>query len=246
MNWQPEMDLAIAAARRAAGHLESQFANDAGVRSSQGKDIKTQADVAAEEIIKTVLAPSGIPVLAEESAGPEDWGIGRRWLVDPLDGTMNFMRAFPVYAVSISLWENAKPILGVVLDLPRQALYCGVVGGGATRDGKPIRVSEVAECGQAILATGFPTGRDYGPEALEKFVGRVRSFKKIRMIGSAALSLAMVAQGTFDAYDEEDIMIWDVAAGLALVAAAGGQISIRPGQLSHSVMASASNGRVHI
>lgn len=246
MNWQPEMDLAIAAARRAAGRLESQFANDAGVRSSQGKDIKTQADVAAEEIIKTVLAPSGFPVLAEESAGSEDWGIGLRWLVDPLDGTMNFTRAFPAYAVSIALWENAKPLLGVVLDLPRQGIYCGIVGAGATRNGKAIRVSNVVECGQAILATGFPTGRDYGPEALENFVGRVRSFKKIRMIGSATLSLAMVAQGTFDAYYEEDIMIWDVAAGLALVAAAGGQIGISRGQLAHSVLASASNGRLNI
>lgn len=243
MNWQIELERATHAARQAAGLLTSTFATDAGIESRQGHDIKTHADVAAEACIKEHLASSCIPVLAEESAGTELLDNGLRWLVDPLDGTMNFTRRFPVCAVSIGLWDGDKPVLGVVFDLGQQKLYTGIVGQGAWRDKASIHVSAVAETSQAILATGFPTGRNYGRAALDTFVKRVQSYKKIRMIGSAAMSLAMVATGTFDAYYEEDIMIWDVAAGLALVAAAGGQIQISPGSQPHSVMASATNGR---
>jgi myo-inositol-1(or 4)-monophosphatase len=121
-----------------------------------------------------------------------------------------------------------------------------VVGTGAFRDDRPIGVSTVADRSQAVLATGFPSGRDYGTDALTTFTQRVQAFKKIRMIGSAVLSLAMVAEGTFDAYFEEGIMLWDVAAGLALVAAAGGRIDVRPGARHLSVVATATNGHISL
>jgi myo-inositol-1(or 4)-monophosphatase len=246
MPWQRELDLAARAARAAATLLRETFTTDAGVRSSDGKDIKTRADVEAEAQILRALAPTGMPVIAEESANAGRPPDGPHWLVDPLDGTMNFSRGFPMHAVSIGLWDAGKPVLGVIVDIARDALYAGVVGVGAHRDGKPIRVSAVADPGQALLATGFPTGRDYGSDALTTFVGRVQAFKKIRMIGSAAMSLAMVAQGSFDGYHEEDIMLWDVAAGLALVAAAGGRIDTRPGAKPLSVAAAATNGLIVI
>ena len=151
-----------------------------------------------------------------------------------------------MHAVSIALWCSNNPILGVIYDLPRQVLYVGSVGFGARLDSTPIRVSSTDERSEAILATGFPTQRDYGTSSLAAFIARVQEFKKIRMIGSAVLSLAMVARGVFDAYYEEDIMIWDVAAGLALVAAAGGYVEVKAGNNPHSVTAKATNGRIRI
>lgn len=242
MNWDAELDLACTAAHAAGALLGASFSRDAGVRTSSGKDIKTRADVAAEELILARLAATGLPVVAEETAHEGVPPTGPHWLVDPLDGTMNFTRGFPMHAVSIALWDGDTPVLGVIYDLPRATLYRGCVGTGAWRAEAPIHVSTTAERGQAILATGFPSGRDYSPEALAAFVGRVQAFKKIRMIGSAALSLALVADGTFDAYLEEDIMRWDVAAGLALVLAAGGNVRLHPGRSPLSVHASASNG----
>ncbi|NQU09815.1 inositol monophosphatase [bacterium] len=245
--WQAELALAVQAVRAAAKLLQGSFVRDAGIRQRAGRDIKTRADLAAEECILARLAPSGLAVLAEETApaGPSA-DDAPRWLVDPLDGTMNFSRGFPVCAVSVALWQGTTPLLGVVYDLGQASLYTGVCGVGAWRNGRPIAVSRTANRSQAILATGFPTGRDYRAAALARFVRQVQSFKKIRMIGSAALSLAYVAVGVFDAYYEEDIMLWDVAAGLALVVGAGGRMRIRPGRLSQSVVALATNGRVSL
>ena len=247
MNLQIELEHAVYAARQAAILLHESFAVNAGIESLNAHDIKTRADLAAEACILENLAKSGIPVLAEESAVNTKFRHDQlHWLVDPLDGTMNFTRGFPICAVSIGLWDGKKPLLGVVFDLNQQKLYTGIVGKGAWCDRKPIHVSTITDQSQAILATGFPAFMDYGQDSLNFFVQRVQSFKKIRMIGSAAMSLAMVATGTFDAYHEEEIMVWDVAAGMALVVAAGGQIQIANGSKTYSVIASATNGRLQV
>jgi myo-inositol-1(or 4)-monophosphatase len=238
------LENALKAATQAVSLIRESFAFDAGVESTVGHDIKTLADVASEACIKQILAPSGIPILAEESAdGNDNWKLGQYWLVDPIDGTMNIARGFPCFSVSIGLWSDGEPVLGVVYDIAHQSMFSGIVGLGAWRDGKPIAVSNVNNQGQAILATGFPVSRNYDDAPLLDFVKRIQSFKKIRMIGSAALSLAMVAQGTFDAYCEEDIMVWDVAAGLAIVKASGGRILFSPGSSSVQLRVAATNGR---
>ena len=244
MKWQRELDLAVSAVQSAAACLGSRFVSGAGVCSLEGKDIKTDADVEAEAEILRHLRVTAFPIVAEESSAARVGGSGVHWLVDPLDGTMNFARGFPMHAISVALWDGMTPLLGAIYDLPRRALYTGVIGSGAWRDGRPIVVSDTAEKSQAILATGFATGREYGSGALGDFIARVQAFKKIRMIGSATLSLAMVSGGTFDAYFEEDIMLWDVAAGIALVAAAGGTFEVWLGNRPNAVVAFASNGRI--
>ena len=244
MKWQRELDLAVSAVQSAAACLGSRFVSGTGVRSLEGKDIKTQADVEAEVEILRHLAVTAFPIVAEESSAARVGGSGLHWLMDPLDGTMNFARGFPMHAVSVALWDGMTPLLGAIFDLPRRTLYSGLIGSGAWRDGRPIVVSDTPDKSQAILATGFPTGRDYGSGALGDFIARVQAFKKIRMIGSATLSLAMVSGGTFDAYFEEDIMLWDVAAGIALVAAAGGTFEVWLGNRPNAVVAFASNGRI--
>ncbi|MFZ0429911.1 MAG: inositol monophosphatase family protein [Acidobacteriota bacterium] len=237
-----ELELAERAVRRAADLLSNTFSDDARIRSSSGRDIKTEADLEAEACIIRELAPGGLPIVAEENSVASVRPPGPYWLVDPLDGTMNFSRGFPIHGVSVALWNADGPELGVIFDLGRGQIYRGVVGVGAWCGEQQIRVSGVSEPGQAVLATGFPTQRDYSEDALGTFVRRVQAFKKIRMIGSAALSLALVARGVFDAYVEEEIMLWDVAAGLALVQAAGGYIDVRAGRTLWSVTAAATNG----
>jgi myo-inositol-1(or 4)-monophosphatase len=148
--------------------------------------------------------------------------------VDPLDGTFNFSRGLPIAAVSIGLCRGTQPILGVIYDFMHDELFSGVVGIGATCNGKSIVVSGITNPAQGALATGLPVTRSYKPEDLQGFLLRAQTFKKIRMLGSAAISLASVACGRLDAYEEESIMLWDVIAGVAIVQAAGGFTSMRP------------------
>lgn len=186
------------------------------------KDIKIDADKSAHIIVLEGLRKSGIPVLSEED-DIHDFNTDLKWIVDPLDGSMNFLRGIPSCAVSIALSRGGEPILGVVYDFNREEMFSGIVGEGAWLNGESIFVSNILKKEEAILMTGFPSHTDYSTEALKKYVSSVQSFKKIRLLGSAALSLAYVASGRADAYYEKDIKIWDVSAGLALVKAAGGR-----------------------
>ena len=241
-----EIALAEKAARVAAGILKENFLLDAGITTDAGKDLKTKADLAAEAAILDLLSESPHPKVSEEAGvAPTLPQEGPCWIIDPLDGTMNFARGFPVCCVSIALWMHAAPALGVIYDLNTCQMHVGVVGKGATTDGKePMQVSDVDNPGQAVLATGFPTGRSYEPNDLAEFIAKVRRFKKIRMIGSAAVSLANVASGVWEVYHEENVFLWDVAAGLALVEAAGGKVVYSKLSSEGTFNVTASNGRV--
>ncbi|MBX3670101.1 MAG: hypothetical protein KF778_17000 [Rhodocyclaceae bacterium] len=243
----PHLTLAMTAAAAAADLLRREFLADARVLDDAGKDLKTQADVAAQEIILAHLKVTGIKALAEESERPADADVHidrPLWLIDPLDGTLNFSRGFAMAAVSIALWDRGEPVLGVIHDIHHGRVYAGEIGVGAWCDNRPMRVSMADTEHQAILATGFPSGRRYDDDSLLAFVRSVQSYKKVRMLGSAALMLAQVAAGHFDVYEEEDIYLWDVAAGLALVRAAGGQFTMHPGSGPFKVRVRASNGIV--
>lgn len=227
-------DLALAEqAARAAGVLIRQArATRVGVVSEPGRDVKLEVDGEAEACIIGMLRErSDVPILGEESgdiAGRGSSASRRRWIVDPLDGSFNCLRGIPFYGVSIALWDGDEPVLGVVYDVARSEMFTGVVGEGACLDGEPIHVSDVRTPDKAVLCAGFPVGADFTTAALTAYVEDVRTFKKTRMLGSAALSLATVAAGRADAYYERGIKVWDVAAGLALVKAAGGVIVTVP------------------
>ncbi len=235
---------ALCAAAIGANLLRTEFLDDAKIADSSGKDIKTLADVAAQERILSALSSTGIPVLAEEGDHQATNINDLMWFVDPLDGTLNFSRGFPIAAISIALWEKGAPLLGVVHDIFSDQVYSGLNGSGAWLDDRKIKVSAVDTKGQAVLATGFPSGRNYATDSLLPFVHAVQSYKKIRMLGSAAMMLAQVAAGRFDVYEEQDIYIWDVAAGLALVQAAGGTFSMTPGSGSYKYHVRATNGHL--
>lgn len=258
--------MAVEAAREAVQVLRGQYLRDAGIQSSEAKDIKTKADVAAQEVIVAKLASSKLAVIAEEqdeveglkglrvdrnnhsAVQPVNDSTGQpkdaRWLVDPLDGTLNFTRGFPMAAVSIALWEGMEPRLGVIADVFSGQIFSGEVGRGAWLDEEGISVSAAGDTARAVIATGFPSGRSYDSDSLLEFVRKVQRYKKVRMLGSAALMLAQVAAGRFDVYEEEDIYLWDVAAGLALVKAAGGAFVMKPGSGPFKYHVIASNGRI--
>jgi len=234
MNVEIFLPVALEAVRQAAVLLRSEFVGRAGVLMAEGRDLKTEADRASESLILRHLASTGIPVLAEESGGDLATA-GFCWVVDPLDGTVNFDRGFPMAGISLGLLHDGRPALGVIADLWHDAVYHGIPGHGAYKNGSPIQVSTRNNPAQSVLTTGFPTGTSFSTHAISDFIGRVQAFKKIRMIGSAALSLAFVAEGVFDAYYEENIFWWDIAAGAAIVEAAGGKAAPRPLPGSHKV-----------
>lgn len=229
MAWESELQLAAGAARAAAAHLRGCVSDAQTVLPSQGRDVKLQADCDAEAIILQHLAVSGHGMLAEESGehGVTE-GDAPFWIVDPLDGTANFSRGIPFFGVSIALHAGGEPVLGVVLDVMHDVCYTGRPGYGAHANDQPIRVSGLCEPSQGVLVTGFPIRFAFdAPESAGLFA-TMRRFKKVRMIGTAALALAWVARGYADAYIEHDIMYWDVAAGVALVRAAGGAATLAP------------------
>lgn len=220
--------LALKAARRAGGILSARIYH--GVEAETGRDIKLEADRAAEALILEVLQAGADPqpVLAEESGAHGELS-GRYWVVDPLDGSANYNRRIPFSAVSIALMEGSEPVLGVIHDFNHDETYCGGTGLPARLNDTPITVSDVAEAGGAILATGLPVLADHSPEALADMAAGFAAWKKVRMIGSAAMAAAYVAAGRVDRYAETGTRLWDVAAGMAIVRAAGGRAEISAG-----------------
>lgn len=206
-------------------------------------EVKTAADRVLEEEIFRTLIPTGLPILSEESGELQGTEITNyHWIVDPLDGTINYVRGLAPCAVSVALFKGYSPIFGVVGEFPSLKLAWGGKNMGVFFEGHPIRVSSIVEKNKAILCTGFPARFDFDGANSMLFMKMAGSFAKVRMFGSAALSLVRVANGSADAYAEQDVMLWDVAAGLALVEGAGGVISISPGIHHHSCNIFASNG----
>ncbi len=226
------LEVAVAAVRAAGRLLLELRRKPVEVLSEIGHDIKLEADQRAEDLILNVLAERlPLPVLTEErgEVGELD-GESPMWVVDPLDGSFNYSRGMPMCCSSVGLWARGRPVLGAVYNFFLDELFTGVVGRGAWRNGEPIRVSGVEEPAKASLATGFPHHQDYGDAALRRFIGQVQGYKKVRMLGSAAVMGSYVACGWLDAYVEEDAWLWDVGAAGAIAVAAGGVMRARPGE----------------
>ncbi len=195
-------------------------------------DIKLRADQLAEARILEVLGGEyPLPVLTEESGEHGELSeTSRMWVVDPLDGTFNYSRGMPMCCSSVGLWDKGEPVLGAVFDFFGGHLFLGAVGLGATLNGASVRPSGVTSPAKASLATGFPHHMDLGDATMAQFVAQVRQYKKIRMLGSAALMGAYVSNGWLDAYTEDDIWLWDIAAAAAVARAAGGTVEVGPGK----------------
>jgi len=171
-----------------------------------------------------------------------------RWIIDPLDGTVNFAHGFPLFCVSIAFEAGGVVEYGVVYDPLREELFEAMRGGGAYLNGRPLRVSSVDRLEEALLATGFPYDiRERLPDTLARLGRMLAVSQGVRRAGSAALDLAYVAAGRLDGFWEENLKPWDTAAGVLLVTEAGGAISTFSG-VSYTLDADnivASNGRIH-
>ena len=214
------------------------------VHENLRRDVKIIADKELDRfIVEQLSKKSGFPVLSEESGLSQASNSKKnfRWIVDPLDGSMNFSREIPICCISIAFWQDMIPLIGVVYDFNRDELFTGIVGEGAWLNDSPICVSSTKHTSNAILATGFPVSSDFSQKTLYKFVNNIKIYQKIRLLGSAALSLAYVSCGRVDIYQENDIKIWDVAAGIALVRAAGGITHLTPSNVKEIVTVQAHN-----
>jgi myo-inositol-1(or 4)-monophosphatase len=224
------------AARLGAVQLESWRARFS-VREKAHADLVTEADHASQHAIRTFLAerfPSHAFV-GEEDPGAKD---GRAlsatptWVVDPLDGTANYVHDVPAYCVSIGLFADGQPVVGAIYDPRQDEMFSAAKDQGATLNGKRIRVSEIGELRRALLSTGFPPDPDCQERNFKWW--RVLSFQTqaLRRMGSTALNMAYVAAGRFDGYWAFDNWAWDVAAGIVLVNEAGGKVTRIDGSTS--------------
>ncbi|MCA9838963.1 MAG: inositol monophosphatase [Trueperaceae bacterium] len=210
-------------------------------------DLVTKVDKLCESRIREIIAshyPDHV-VLGEEQGqeGEADY----RWIVDPLDGTLNYAHGFPYYCVSIALEHRSEIILGVVFDSTRNELYTAVKGEGAFCNGAPLKVSSETTFSKAMLATGFSYDAVELQKNLELFAKVHPQVRAIRRPGAAALDMAYIARGHLDAFWELTLNPWDVAAGWLLVQEAGGTVTGSQGEpyrLGKQIVL-ASNGHLH-
>jgi len=220
------LQIAKSAALLAGDYLKEQQTKNLKILSNNARDLKLQIDIDAEEIIKEYITQkSSLPILAEESGKSGDLD-EFFWVVDPLDGTSNFLRNIPISCVSISLMQGLTPVIGTIFDFNNSDLYYAHKESKAYVNNMELSVSSLNLKKESTLVTGIPAKDNYSDEEFKNMISDFQSWKKIRMIGSAAMASVYVASGKAEAYKENGIFLWDIAAGAAIVEAAGGQISI--------------------
>lgn len=251
--WEGDVWVAVRAARAGAEIVQIGFFEELDTEMKSEVDPVTQVDRDAEDAVRAVIS-SHFPddsILGEEGGGG-DWRVGRVWIVDPLDGTVNFVHRLPQVAVSVALWDGGKPLVGVIIDVARNDEFVAMAGEGATLNGEPIQVSDTDTLDRSLVSTGFPYDRRQHAGAYLKVVEEVMlASQGTRRLGAAALDLAWLAAGRYDAYWEhggpQGIKPWDVAAGILLVTEAGGTYTDESGEVNRldALAHVASNGKVH-
>jgi len=235
-----------------AGRIHrSYFRTDLAIAKKGPIDLVTAADLEAERRFRALVAER-FPhhrVLGEETPAAENEPAGApRWIIDPVDGTTNFAHGLALFCVSIALELEGRIEIGVVYDPIAEELFTAERGGGARLNGQPIRVSRRDAIGDGMLCTGFPYSvRDRPSSQIDVFAAFLRRARAVRRLGSAALDLCYVAAGRFDGFWEVQLHPWDFAAGILIVAEAGGQVSDYAGapvRIASSEIV-ASNGLLH-
>ena len=223
------LDAAVVAARAAGEMLRHNFEKPLRVSAAVKHDIKLEIDVQAQDLITRLL----LKEFPQHALYGEEGIVGDQtsvfqWVVDPLDGTVNYFYGIPHFCVSIALRHEGEIIVGVIYDPIRDELWTGQKGEAPTLNGRKFRVSERVDLAEAVVSVGLSkTGItiEAGVPLLQTMVHRAR---KCRLLGSAALDMAYVACGRMDAYIEQGISLWDIAAGWILVETAGGSVEMTP------------------
>lgn len=227
---EKHLELAITAAKAGAVELMSRRDNRV-VQEKAPKDLVTDADLASQNAIREVLLqgfPNYVFVGEEEGENepPADVRLGDPsaepcWVVDPLDGTINYVHRLQSFAVSIGLYANGKMRLGVVYDPVSEELFTAIDGRGAKCNDQPIKVSDCSEIGDSLVACSFPAGVQGGDPEVARFVTVLERCRSLRRLGSCALNMCYVAAGRLDAYWATNVSAWDSAAGTVIAREAG-------------------------
>lgn len=224
----PQLHAAEQAARMAGAFLRSRFRTPLPVDESLAHDIKLRLDKETQQLIEAELSRlyPNYGVLGEE---------GRRvaenlpeWIIDPIDGTVNYFYGIPLFCVSIALRVQGRVVLGCVYDPMQDECFCALEGGPATCNGQEIRVSTRSHMRDAVVFVGHGTHDGSGAAGLNRFAHISAQVRKIRILGTAALTLCYIAAGRFDAYIENRINLWDFAAAALILERAGGQFLFNP------------------
>jgi myo-inositol-1(or 4)-monophosphatase len=259
--------VAVKAARAAGKVMHANWHKPKHVNSAEAHDIKLALDVQCQALIEKILRAAfpEIPVLGEEGVSG-DMNAAHRWVVDPIDGTVNYFYGMPHAAVSIALEKRDEcsvmrektksraagnhaslvthhvSVVGVIYDPFTDEIWTTIKGGPTRLNGKIVRVSTRGELSEAVVAVGFSKSKESLDKSLPHLSRLARRTKKIRIMGSAALELAYVASGRLDAYVERRINLWDVAAGSLLVENAGGEFYTLPAPGKYRYAMCADNG----
>jgi myo-inositol-1(or 4)-monophosphatase len=223
------LDTAIKAAREAGSFLRLNFGTNLGVNAFEAHDIKLELDVQTQQLItdRLLAAFPDHAIFGEEGiAGNQS---GRfQWIVDPIDGTVNYFYGLPHFCISIALREAGDIVVGVIYDPMRDELWQVEKGGTPQMNGRPVAVSTRDKISDAFVSVGFSKSQTTINAGLPLFEQMIHRVRKCRLMGSAALDLAYVASGRLDAYIESQVSLWDVAAGILLIQAAGGKVVLTP------------------
>lgn len=239
----------VAIVRKSGDIVRRQWREERRVRHKGRVDLVTQTDLAVESFLKerlAALAP-GVDFLAEESSEPGARPAGDCWIIDPVDGTTNFVHRIPQVGTSVALWREGRVALGVVNVPMMDECFWAARGRGAFCNGNPVAVSDEPDLQQCLCATGFPYDVDRKlADVLERLRLMLPATQGMRRIGAASVDLAYVACGRLDVFYELGLKPWDMAAGWLLVEEAGGRLTAPSGAaygFGEEVVAS--NGRVH-
>jgi myo-inositol-1(or 4)-monophosphatase len=243
MNHSKALACAIRAAKAAGALMLKNRWSVKKVNSETQHDIKLELDVRCQKTIERILRKEfpKIPILGEEGF-TGDIKEQTRWVVDPIDGTVNFAHGIPHACVSIALQENEQSVVGVVYDPFVDELFTAVRGQRAKLNGRPISVSKRAKLEQAIVFVGFAKNLFTMEQMFPMMTTLTQRARKIRIMGSAALAAAYVAAGRADLYVEYGVRLWDIAAGGLIIECAGGEFWNRPVEGEHAYHVIANNG----
>lgn len=196
---------------------------------SEAHDIKLELDRRCQTLIEKILLRSfpEFAIYGEESISG-DPNAPYQWIIDPIDGTVNFFYGIPHFAISIALRHGKEIVVGVIYDPMRNELWEATRGERVTLNGHPIHVSHRTKLSESAVSVGLSKTAATIEKAAPQFLKMVRSVKKCRLMGSATLDIAYVACGRFDAYIENQISLWDIAAGVLMVEMAGGTVELKP------------------
>jgi myo-inositol-1(or 4)-monophosphatase len=240
---------AIAAAYKGARVLQSKFGNIHDIREKDAREIVTEADTESEKAIVAVIRDRfpNHEILGEE-CGLQSGASQYRWIIDPLDGTVNFAHQVPIFCISIAVARQQETIAGIVLNPLNGELFTALRGQGVRLNGKAIQVSAIQAVDDSLLVTGFPYDiREVFEPVIARYARCLKAARGMRRLGSAALDLCYVACGRFEGFWEQNLKPWDTAAGALIVAEAGGLVTTFSNQPFAVELKEilATNGRIH-